>query len=69
MEGEDADDGRNAACEAVEEVRSAGAPVTVLGCTEIPLLLGDAAEADDLINPAQLLAEAAVRFALDGSPG
>ena len=69
MEGEDADGGRNAACEAVEEVRSAGAPVTVLGCTEIPLLLGDAAEADDLINPAQLLAEAAVRFALDGSPG
>jgi len=69
MEGEDTDDCRNAAGEAVEEVRSAGAPVTVLGCTEIPLLLGEAAEADDLINPAQLLAEAAVRFALEGSSG
>ena len=56
-------------CEAVEQVRSAGAPLTVLGCTEIPLLLGEAAEADDLINPAQLLAEAAVRFALDKTTG
>jgi len=40
---------------------------SVLGCSEIPLLLGNAAEADDLINPAQLLAEAAVAVALDGS--
>lgn len=48
---------------ALEQVRAAGAPVTVLGCTEIPLLLGDAAEADDLIDPAALLAEAAVRHA------
>lgn len=69
MEGAETDADRNAAREAVEQVRAAGAPLTVLGCTEIPLLLGDTAEADDLINPAQLLAEAAVRFALDGSPG
>ncbi len=41
---------------------------SVLGCSEIPLLLGNAAEADDLINPAQFLAEAAVGFALDVSP-
>ena len=68
MEGAETDADRNASREAVEQVRSAGAPLTVLGCTEIPLLLGEAAEADDLINPAQLLAEAAVRFALDGSP-
>ena len=68
MEGADTDADRNAAREAVDQVRSAGAPVTVLGCTEIPLLLGAAAEADDLINPAQLLAEAAVRFAVAGLP-
>ena len=37
----------------------------VLGCTEIPLLLGEAAEATDLVSPAALLAEAAVRFAID----
>ena len=36
----------------------------ILGCTEIPLLLREAADAADLINPAQLLAEAAVRAAL-----
>jgi aspartate/glutamate racemase len=37
----------------------------VLGCTEIPLLMREAAEAADLLNPAALLAEAAVRLALD----
>jgi aspartate/glutamate racemase len=36
----------------------------VLGCTEIPLLLGDKAEAKDLVNPVALLAEAAVRLAM-----
>jgi aspartate/glutamate racemase len=35
----------------------------ILGCTEIPLLLGAEAKAIDLINPAQLLAETAVRVA------
>jgi aspartate racemase len=69
MEGAETDTDRNAAREAVDQVRAAGAPLTVLGCTEIPLLLGEAAEADDLINPAQLLAEAAVRFSLDAAPG
>jgi aspartate racemase len=37
----------------------------ILGCTEIPLLLGEAADGPDLINPLQLLAEAAVRFAME----
>ena len=36
----------------------------ILGCTEIPLLLRESADAADLINPAQLLSEAAVRDAL-----
>jgi len=35
----------------------------VLGCTEIPLLLGEDAESTDLVNPVALLAEAAVRLA------
>jgi aspartate/glutamate racemase len=38
----------------------------VLGCTEIPLLLGQKSESGDLINPAALLAEAAVRRAVSG---
>jgi len=66
MEGVEDDAGRAAACRAVEETREAGAETTVLGCTEIPLLLGDEAGAEDLINPAQLLAEAVVKFAVGG---
>jgi aspartate/glutamate racemase len=45
-------------------VRDAGATVTVLGCTEIPLLLGDASAQPDLVHPSQLLAEAVVRAAI-----
>jgi aspartate racemase len=51
------------ALEAVEELRDRGLDGIVLGCTEIPLLLEDAARAGDLINPAQLLAEEAVKMA------
>jgi aspartate racemase len=54
-----------AACAAVDELRHRGVDGVVLGCTEIPLLLGDGADAPDLINPAQLLAEAAVRGAIE----
>jgi aspartate racemase len=65
MQGKVNDADRAAAHVAVEEVRSAGAPITVLGCTEIPLLLDEAATADDLINPALLLADAVVRRAIE----
>jgi aspartate racemase len=54
-----------AALEAIEELRGRGVDGIILGCTEIPLLLGEAAGAPDLINPAELLAEAAVRFAME----
>lgn len=52
------------ASQAVAALRARGVEGIVLGCTEIPLFLGGAADAPDLINPAQLLAEAAVRQAL-----
>ena len=42
-----------------------GAEGIILGCTEIPLLLANDLSASDLINPAQLLAEAAVQQTLD----
>jgi len=64
-EGATNDRHRAAAREAVESMREAGAAVTVLGCTEIPLLLNADAEASDLVNPTQLLAEAAVRRAAE----
>ena len=69
MAGKVIERSRDEFVEIIERLRVAGCDAVVLGCTEIPLLLGDAAEADDLINPAQLLAEAAVRGALDESPG
>jgi aspartate racemase len=54
-----------AARAAVARLRAAGVDGVVLGCTEIPLLLGAEAEAEDLVSPLTLLAEAAVRFSMD----
>ena len=51
--------------EAVAFLRAAGVDAIILGCTEFPLLLADELAAPDLINPAQLLAEAAVRYAIE----
>ena len=65
MEGREGKDEREAARDAVGVLRARGVDAVVLGCTEIPLLLGDASEEPDLVNPAALLAEAAVRFAID----
>ena len=57
-----------AARAAVGALRTAGVDGIVLGCTEIPLLLGEAGEAGDLVNPLALLAEATVRFAIADAP-
>ena len=65
MEGRDDEEERRLAREAVERLRGPGVEGIILGCTELPLLLREHAEAADLLNPAQLLAEAAVRHALD----
>ena len=56
--------GLAAAHEAVTYLRAQGVEAIIMGCTEIPLLLGTEAEAPDLIDPLQLLAEAAVRRAM-----
>jgi aspartate racemase len=64
MEGRDGLAEREVALSAVDQVRGPGVDGVVLGCTEIPLLLGDKGESGDLLNPAALLAEAAVRRAL-----
>ena len=37
-----------------------------MGCTEIPLILGDAAFSVPLVDPNKTIAEAAVRFAKGG---
>lgn len=53
-----------AARAAVAALRGAAVDGIVMGCTEIPLLLGDDSIGADLINPLELLAEAAVKFAI-----
>lgn len=64
MEGKAGVAEREIALEAVATLRERGTDGIVLGCTELPLLLGDTALDPDLINPAALLAEAAVRYAM-----
>jgi aspartate racemase len=63
-EGRDDAESAAAAREAVATLRARGVDGVVLGCTEIPLLLRESADAADLMNPAQLLAEAPVRVAV-----
>lgn len=65
MEGRDTDESRRLAHEAIAVLRARRVDGIILGCTEIPLLLGAAADAADLMNPAQLLAEAAVARAIE----
>jgi aspartate racemase len=55
---------RDPVARAVEALRCRGVDGIILGCTELPLILGEDADAPDLINPAALLAEAVVRHAI-----
>jgi aspartate racemase len=64
MEGREGKEDTEAARAAVGAVRARAVDAVILGCTEIPLLLHDEADAPDLISPASLLADAAVRFAI-----
>ena len=64
MEGSDDAASSKTALDAVLALRARGVDGIILGCTEIPLLLGENANQPDLLNPAQLLAEAAIKHAL-----
>jgi aspartate racemase len=64
MEGSNGLGEREAALAAVDWMRAQSVDAILLGCTELPLLVEMAAEAPDIINPAQFLAEAAVRYAI-----
>jgi aspartate racemase len=63
MEGR-ADETRAVAREAVAALRAQDVEAVILGCTEIPFMLPEADTDPSLINPTQLLAEAAVRAAM-----
>lgn len=66
MQGQAGAEQTAVAIEAVDTLRSRGVDGIILGCTELPLLLGQAADAPGLVNPIQLLAEASVRYAMQG---
>ena len=63
MEDSDGPAEAAAAWHAVDLLRARGVDGVIPGCTEISLLLGDTADGQDMVNPVQLLAEAAVREA------
>jgi aspartate racemase len=65
MEGRQEEKDQRFARTVVEGLRRRGVAGIVLGCTELPLLLQEHGEGPDLLNPLQLLAEAAVQRALE----
>jgi aspartate racemase len=65
MEGSNDAESASVAQAAVDSLRSRKVDGIILGCTEIPLLLAEKSSAPDLINPLQLLAEAAIHYSLD----
>jgi len=65
MEGRADASAANAAGEAVNELVRGGVDGVILGCTELPLLLGTAADGPMFVNPGQLLARAALRWAME----
>ena len=64
MEGREDNNDRETALEAIQYLRSKNTDGIIPGCTEIPFLLGENMQAADLVNPAQLLAEAAVKYCI-----
>ncbi len=55
------------AYKAVTYLRGQKVKGVILGCTEIPILLGEITDDHDIINPSQILAEAAVKRALENT--
>jgi aspartate racemase len=64
MEGRVDPAGRAVADQAIDALRARGVDGIILGCTEIPFLVPSAPDASDLIDPAHLLVEAALHYAM-----
>ena len=64
MEGKFTQDAQDFTVKLVEALTEQGAESIILGCTEIPLLLKNGPTINNLINPAQVLAEAAIKYAI-----
>lgn len=52
----------------IGDLRDAGCDAVVLGCTEIPLIIGDGNSPLPTLDSTRLLARAALRRAIDGAP-
>jgi aspartate racemase len=52
----------------IERLREAGCDAVVLGCTEIPLVIGDANSSLPTLDSTRLLARAALRAVVHGEP-
>jgi aspartate racemase len=65
MEGMDGEAEQRVAEAAIGQLKDQGTEGIILGCTEIPLLLTSASDEQTLINPAELLAEATVKYAMN----
>ena len=65
MTGQEGDESTAITQKAIEDLWARDVEGIILACTEIPLLLKQVAAGERLVNPAQLLAEAAVRFAIE----
>lgn len=64
MEGKNDAADSAVALEVIRQLRSKNVDGIILGCTELPLLLGKHATEKDLINPSLILAEGAVKYSL-----
>jgi aspartate racemase len=67
MEGRENGEDQAIALQAIEDLRNKMVDGIIPGCTELPFLLGKQMEAGDVLNPSQLLAEAALKFALSNA--
>ena len=65
MEGKEDETDCASAIEAIDRLRSKNVDGIIPGCTEIPFLLGQKMNVGDMLNPAQLLAEVAVRYSIE----
>lgn len=64
MEGRNDNESATALQNAIKALRSKKVDGIILGCTELPFLLRENTNDADIVNPTQLLAEAAVKFAM-----
>ena len=62
--GQETETDRVVARDAMERLREQHVDGIIMGCSELSLLLKEGSEASDLLNPVQLLAEAAVSYAI-----